>query len=173
MPHCTPTPVDDTSAGCIDSVLHNINYGRMLEGLGPMVLPSGYAADTVPVQQVIVADEERGDRGLSQFAGLDPALDTAALTGAQDNKDPAAPAGYQDNGGAANFALDFTPLGADYAWMYNDGYGGTNVDVHLADRCRAAGVTGTTSWGPGRPRAARRRRWVTGTRPPASTPRSS
>ena len=48
MPHCTPTPVDDTSAGCIDSVLHNINYARSLEGLGPMVLPSGYASDRCP-----------------------------------------------------------------------------------------------------------------------------
>jgi hypothetical protein len=128
VPRCTFTPVDDTSTGCIDSVLHDINYARSIEGLGPMVLPSGYASDPVPTQQLIIADEERGDRGLSQFAGLDPALDTVALTGAQDNEDPAAPAGYQDNGGAANFALDFTPLGADYAWMYNDGYGGTNVD---------------------------------------------
>jgi hypothetical protein len=24
--------------------------------------------------------------------------------------------------------LDYTPLGADFAWMYNDGYGGTNAD---------------------------------------------
>jgi hypothetical protein len=64
MPRCTLTPVDDTSAGCIDSVLHNINYARTLEGLGPMVLPSGYAIDTVAMQQLIIADEERGDRGL-------------------------------------------------------------------------------------------------------------
>ena len=128
VPHCTSTPVNDTSTVCIDSVLHNINYARSLEGLGPMVLPSSYASDPVPIQQLIIADEERGDRGLSQFAGLDPALDTAAQTGAQENADPAVPAGYEDNGGGSNFALDFTPLGADFAWMYNDGYGGTNLD---------------------------------------------
>jgi hypothetical protein len=127
LPHCTPTPVDDTSAGCIDSVLHNINYARSLEGLGSMVLPSGYANDSVPLQQLIIADEERGDRGLSEFAGLDPALDAAALTGAQDDDDPSAPSGSQDTGWGANFAQDATPLGADYAWMYNDGYGGTNI----------------------------------------------
>ena len=153
-------------------MLHNINYARSLEGLGPMVLPSGYASDPVPMQQLIIADEERGDRGLSQFAGLDPALDTAALTGAQDNEDPRRPAGYQDNGGGANFALDYTPLGADFAWMYNDGYGGTNLDC-TSPTDPGAGATGTTSSGPGRPRAARRRRWATATRPPASTPRSS
>ena len=128
LPHCTPTPVDDTSAGCIDSVLHNINYARSLEGLGPMVLPSSYASDSVPVQQLIIADEERGDRGLSQFAGLDPALDAAALTGAQNDEDPSAPANSQDDGWGANFAQDSTPLGADYAWMYDDGYGGTNLE---------------------------------------------
>ena len=66
------SPVDDTSAGCIDSVLHNINFARSLEGLGPMVLPSGYASDSVPMQQLIITDEERGDRGLPQFTGLDP-----------------------------------------------------------------------------------------------------
>ena len=93
-----------------------------------MVLPTDYASDSVPLQQLIIADEERGDRGLPQFAGLDPALDAAALTGAQDDDDPSAPAGSQDTGWGANFAQDTTPLGADYAWMYNDGYGGTNLD---------------------------------------------
>ncbi len=139
MPDCTLTPVDDTSAGCIDSVLHNINYARSLEGLGPMVLPSGYAGDSVPVQQLILADEERGDRGLSQFSGLDPALDTVALTGAQTDADPVPPVGYLANGGGSNFALDYTPLGADFAWMYDDGYGGTNLD------CTSPGAS--SCWG--------------------------
>ncbi len=139
MPACTLPPVDDTSTGCIDSVLHNINYARTLEGLGPMVLPSGYAGDTVPVQQLIIADEERGDRGLSQFSGLDPALNTVALTGAEGDADPIPPSGYLDNGGGSNFALDSTPLGADFAWMYNDGYGGTNL------ACTSPGDTGC--WG--------------------------
>ncbi len=128
IPACTTSPVDDTSAQCIDSVLHNINYARSLEGLGPMVLPSTYASDTVPVQQLIIADEERGDRGLSEFSGLDPALNAASLTGAENNQDPQPPTGYTYTSGGANFALDYTPLGADFAWMYNDGYGGTNAE---------------------------------------------
>lgn len=128
MPACTQTPVDDTSSGCIDSVLHNINYGRSLEGLGPLVLPDDYATDSVPLQQLILADEERGDRGLSQFSGLDASLDTAALAGATGNADPSPPGGYASNGWGSNFALDDTPLGADFAWMYDDGYGGTNLD---------------------------------------------
>ena len=128
MPHCALTPVDDTSAGCIDSVLHDINDARSLEGLGPMVLPTDYATDPVPVQQLVIADEERGDRGLSQFSGLDPALNTVALTGAVGNADPVPPGTYHDNAWGSNFALDYTPLGADFAWMYDDGYGGTNAE---------------------------------------------
>src|ERR1700689_174747 len=54
MPDCSTTSLDDTSSGCIDSVLHNINYARFLEGLGPLVLPSGYASDSVPMQQLIL-----------------------------------------------------------------------------------------------------------------------
>jgi hypothetical protein len=139
VPQCTSSPVDDTSAGCIDSVLHNINDARSLEDLGPMVLPPGYATDPVPLQQLIIADEERGDRGLPQFTGLDAALDTAAQTGAQEGKDPTVPVDYDYSSGGANLAQDVTPLGADYAWMYNDGIGGTNID------CTASSPAGC--WG--------------------------
>ena len=136
VPACTG--VDDNSAGCIDSVLHNINYARSLEGLGPLVLPADYASQTVSMQQLIIADEERGDRGLSQYSGLDANLNTAAQTGANTNSDPALPNGYKGPGGS-NFALDYTPLGADFAWMYDDGYGGTNL--------LCASSTSTDCWG--------------------------
>jgi hypothetical protein len=127
MPRCTTVSVDDTSAACINSVLHNINYARSLENLGPLVLPSTYAGDTVAEQQLILTDEERGDRGLSQFSGLDPALNVAALVGATGNTDPQPPSGYPYANAGSIFAVDYTPLGADFAWMYNDGYGGTNA----------------------------------------------
>ena len=127
MPACSVSPVDDTSAGCINSVLHNINYARSQEGLGPLVLPSDYATDPVAVQQLVLTDEERGDRGLSEYSGLDATLSAAALTGALASSDPALPSGFQGPGGSI-FAQDYTPLGADFAWMYNDGYGGTNLD---------------------------------------------
>ena len=146
MPHCTLVPVDDTSAGCIDSVLHNINHGRSLEGLGPLVLPSDYATDSVPVQQLIIADEERGDRGLSQFSGLDPTLNAAASTAAASNADPAPPGTYSANGWGSNFALDYTPLGADFAWMYDDGVGGTNLDCTTTDETSCWGHRDNILW---------------------------
>ena len=138
VPACSLSPVDDRSNGCIDSVLHDINYARWLEGLGPLVLPSDYASDPVAVQELILTDEERGDRGLPQYAGLDATLNSAALTGAQTNSDPLLPSGFQGPGGSI-FAKDYTPLGADFAWMYDDGYGGTNRD------CTAPGDSGC--WG--------------------------
>ena len=85
--------------------LHNINYARSLEGLGPLVLPSNYASEPVAVQQLIITDEERGDRGLSEFSGLDASLNTAAMAAAVGNTDPTPPAGYHLHDGR----LDLRP----------------------------------------------------------------
>jgi len=129
MPDCSY--VGDTTAGCIDSVLHNINYARSLEGLGPLVLPTDYATDPVYKQQLILTDEERSDRGFlpSQlFGGLDDALNTVAQAGAAGSTDPVPPPTYLYTSAGSIFAQDYTPLGADFAWMYDDGYGGTNLD---------------------------------------------
>ena len=93
-----------------------------------MVLPSGYASDPVPVQQLIIADEERGDRGLSAVRRPRPRPQHGGADRRAGRRRPAPPAGYQDTGWGSNFAQDSTPLGADFAWMYNDGYGGTNLD---------------------------------------------
>ena len=63
-----------------------------------------------------------------QFSGLDPLLNAAAQAGAVAKADPAPPGGYQFTSWGSIFALDYTPLGADFAWMYDDGWGGTNLD---------------------------------------------
>ena len=145
VPRFSISPVDDTSAGYINSVLHKVlNYARSQEGLGPLVLPSDYATDPVAVQQLILTDEERGDRGLSQYSGLDATLNAAALTGALASTDPALPSGFQGPGGSI-FARDYTPLGADFAWMYNDGYGGTNLDCTSPGARRVLGPATTSS----------------------------
>ena len=127
VPACTT--VGDHTAGCIDSVLHNINYARSLEGLGPLVLPLDYATDPAAVQLLVLTDEERSDRGLPLvYSGLDSKLNSVALTGAEASTDPGPlPPGFEGPGGSI-FAQDETPLGADFAWMYDDGYGGTNLD---------------------------------------------
>ena len=136
-PRCSTSPVDDTSAGCIDSVLHNINY-RDRSRVSDL---SSYRAATPltrsPCRSSSSPTRSEGTGASPQFTGLDPALDSAALTGAQAHTDPSFPPGYLSGG--AIFAQDYTPLGADYAWMYDDGYGGTNLD------CTSPGSSGC--WG--------------------------
>ncbi len=138
-PYCPLGVNDDTSPNCIAAYLHNINYARSLEGVPSMILPNDYASLDVPSQQLVIADLERGDRGLSQFTGLSTTLNTAAAASLSTDSDPGVPMGYDFTDFGSNFALDRTPLGADYGWMYDDGFGGANGD------CTAADVSGC--WG--------------------------
>ncbi len=131
-----PTTVNDTSAPCIDAYLHDINYARSLEGVASMVLPTDYASLDVPTQQLVIANLERGDRGLSQFTGLSTILNAASTP---PDADPSVPMGYDYVNFGSNYALDQTPLGADYGWMYDDGFGGFNGD------CTTSNVSGC--WG--------------------------
>ena len=63
---------------------------------------------------------------------------------------PTPPSGFDFTSAGSIFALDYTPLGADYAWMYNDGYGGTNLAA-ASHGTGGAGSGGTTfgSFAPG------------------------
>jgi hypothetical protein len=105
-----------------------------------MVLPSDWASLT-PAEQLFVATNlERTARGLPPIAGLDPALDQAAMGGAAGGADPAPPAGYPFQLWTANWAGALgNPLEAIDLWMYDDGPGSANVD------CPSAGAPGC--WG--------------------------
>ena len=173
-PHCNFAIVDDTSAACIDSVLHNINCARWLEGLGPMVLPERLRQRRGP--HPAADHHRRGTGGPGPLAVLGPRsrAQCAALTGAQNNADPVVPAGYHQNG-----------WGLELRQGLHAALGGLRLDV----RRRAS--AGPTSSAHSRTRsgcwghrdnilgpwttitAARPRRWVTPTRTQASTPRSS
>jgi hypothetical protein len=136
-PNCTA--VDDVSATCIDSLLHDINAGRNSEGVAPMVLPNGFTQMSDEEQILVLANLERGDRGLSQFAGLSSTLIQASGFGALANDDPSPPAGYPFYQWGSNYADSINPLEADFLWMYDDGVGGTNYD------CMGSNFTGC--WG--------------------------
>jgi hypothetical protein len=120
--------IDDDSPACLDSLLHDINVGRNSEGVAPMVLPNGFAQMSDEDQILVLTNLERGDRGLSQFAGLSPTLIQAAGWGALANDDPSPPAGYTFYLWGSNFADSVNPLEADFLWMYDDGVGGSNYD---------------------------------------------
>jgi ribosomal protein L24E len=119
----------DNSPACIDFWLQAIDWARSREGVGPMVLPSNYASLTVPEQLLVVTDMERIDRGLAPFAGLNPSLNQVAQAGADAATDPSLinlPLAYTWAG--ANWAGGFPQvLFADYAFMYDDGFGSDNI----------------------------------------------
>lgn len=85
-------------------------------------------------QWLVLADLDRRSYGLAPILGLAAGLDAVARQGAQANMDPdprpylqsvSAPAvGFASNwaGGQPNALIAY------YGWMYDDGYGGPNVD---------------------------------------------
>jgi hypothetical protein len=131
MPQCTQ--YGDSSAVCLNSILHDINFGLNSEGLPPMVLPNGFPQMGVDEQLLVLANLERGARGLTRFAGLSPTLDTASAQAAAANTDPSPPAGYTFTQWGSNYADDVNPLESDFLWMYDDGMGGTNVDCQVGN----------------------------------------
>lgn len=130
--------LDDTPA-CIGAVLAAINRARGLEGVRPMVLPSGFARLSMPEQLFVAVNLERVDRGLSAFAGLTAALNRNAQRGADSADDPpgVGPSYVLDDaewaGGSSN------GLDAVYGWMYDDGFDSGNLDCLRRD---AAGCWG-------------------------------
>ncbi len=118
----------DNSPACIDAALAAINHAHALEGVPPMVLPSGFARLSVPDQLFVAVNLERVDRGLAPFGGLTTELNHNAQVGADDAADPPDPgqAYVLDDaewaGGSSN------GLDAVYGWMYDDGFDSGNLD---------------------------------------------
>jgi hypothetical protein len=119
--NCSQSVLDNTP-GCIYSALLNINYGRSLEGVGPMILPSDYTS-LAPAQQLfVVFNLERTGRGLPPLTELDASADNDALIGALGSTDPAAlgSSTFQAGPSIAAFGVG-NALQADWEWMYTDG----------------------------------------------------
>jgi hypothetical protein len=122
---------------CNQLALTAIDQARhALEKMGGMSLSLPAYQRLTPAQQLfVVVNLERTERGLAQAAVLSKSLSKIAQAGAQAGRDPAmgsvprtmpgggrtAYAGSVWSGGWIN------PLGADYAWMYDDGPGGSNL----------------------------------------------
>ena len=132
---CAPVG-EDSSNTCIRLSLAAIDAARAGEGLGPLLLPAGFARLTVPEQLLVVLDRERVDRGLAPFAGLSAALDANAQKGAAAAELPPRPGrGYTAVGAEWIGAVD-NGLDADYQWLYNDG---PNSGVPNCSDTRSAG----------------------------------
>jgi len=119
-----------SSAACDSAALADIDQARAGEGLGPMILPANFATLSTEAQVVVVANSERAARGLPAMAD-NAQLDVMAAAGAQAGADPTGPSGYS---WGSNISWGYpTALAADFAWMYDDGPGGTNASCTATD----------------------------------------
>ncbi|HLK45217.1 MAG TPA: hypothetical protein VKT18_04480 [Acidimicrobiales bacterium] len=138
-------PLITGAPGCTDYVLAAINTARRREGLRPMLLPTNWYSLSIAEQLFVVADLERVARGLPPYLGLNVHLTADAQRAAVHDTDPTIAAGfpigtdkegYDGMGGA--WSSGFSVLGADYFWMYDDGWGNGGVTYNLACTSSAA-----------------------------------
>jgi hypothetical protein len=125
----------DTPA-CTAYLLRAVNTARSAENLPPMVLPTNWITLTAPEQLFVLADLERTARGLPPFLGLNRALSAAARRAALREVDPNFAPGFavgKDSSGVrgmgSTLALGYATLEADFSWMYQDGWGGTQMNT--------------------------------------------
>ncbi|MGH2842467.1 MAG: hypothetical protein ACRDKL_02620 [Solirubrobacteraceae bacterium] len=108
--------------------LHGLDACRAKEGVGSLVLPSNWSALSGPEQLLVVIDLERANRGLAPVVGLSSALDVLAQAGASTQNDPQFPQGGFTGGGGL-WSGGYSAIGADYGWMYDDGWGGYDINL--------------------------------------------
>lgn len=115
---------DIQDAACDRAALADIDVARRREGLGPLVLPWNFERLPVHRQLDIVTNAERASRRLPALPASS-VLSIFAERGARRGVDPVGPSAYT---WASNISWNYpTVLAADFAWMYDDGPGGTNV----------------------------------------------
>jgi hypothetical protein len=134
----TSCSAGDNSGTCNQLALTAIGQARKaLEKMGGMSLSLPAFARLTPAQQLfVVVNLERTERGLAPAVVLSKSLSAIAQAGAQAGRDPAVgrvartlPGGGRTVYVGATWSGGWiNPLGADYAWMYDDGPGSSNLD---------------------------------------------
>jgi hypothetical protein len=149
VPPAVP-PANCAPRASLVGMQNEIDYCRAQEGVGAIVLPTNWRSLSVRAQLLVLIDLERVNRGLAPDVGLSPGLDTLAQQGAAQDRDPDFPANaylkrsgrrrpeLYDAGGSI-WADNQSSIGADFFWMYEDGYGAGN------EACTAPGDAGC--WG--------------------------
>ena len=130
----------NTSLACTQAVTEALDYARLTEGLGPLLLPNTWTALTPAEQIFVLTNLERVARQESPIPGMTAVLNAAALVGAEKEVDPLGPNGTW----ASNWAGELSPLASDYIWMYDDGWGGSRAQTSNID-CTSATAPGC--WG--------------------------
>ncbi len=130
--------------------LTSIDAARAEEGVGPMdVSESVVSSLPVDEQAFIIINEERINRGLPPIAYVTAQLDADAQQGANAGDDPGFPSSLTGGSpltwGGSVWAGGLTSVfGADYYWMYADGFGGAQGETTNAD-CTAS--SSSDCWG--------------------------
>jgi hypothetical protein len=136
------------TAACNAFVAQAIDRARSVEHVTALSLPTNWYSLSVPEQLFVLADLERTARGLPPYLGLNRVLSDAAQRGAQALSDPSVAAGFATSprwGFASTLATgSTTTLEADYGWMYDDGWGGSETLTWNYD-CTSATAAGC--WG--------------------------
>jgi hypothetical protein len=120
---------------CEQAAIGRLDAARAKLGLGPYELPANFVSLAPPRQFLILANLDRLAYSLKPIHGLSLALDRVAQQGALARQDPnpwpqvSALAGQSQIGFGSNWAggAPDAPV-AFYVWMYDDGYGGGNID---------------------------------------------
>jgi hypothetical protein len=125
-------PAYSDTPACTAYVTRAIDAARANEDVRSLALPSNWTALTAREQLFVIANLERTARGLPPYLGLNAALNNEAQRAAEADTDPGLAPGFAvgtDHAGVAGFggawSSGFTTLGADYGWMYEDGWGGS------------------------------------------------
>jgi hypothetical protein len=137
-PLLTSCSAGDNSSTCNQLAVTAIGRARQaLEKMGGMSFSLPAYAKLTPAQQLfVVVNLERTERGLAPAVVLSKSLSAIAQAGAQAGRDPAVgrvartlPGGGRTVYVGATWSGGWiNALGADYAWMYDDGPGGSNLD---------------------------------------------
>jgi len=131
---------------CVDGIVAALDRAHARLGFGPYVLPKNF--DSLPgVQQLmILSNLDRLAYGLPVIDGLSPALNVVAAAGVTNDGDPdpsALLSGLSRYGWSSNWAGGFANAPeAYYAWMYYDGWGGTQTSNLDCTSATASGCWG-------------------------------
>ena len=144
-------PAVDNTPACTAYVLAAINNARSQEGVAAMVLPTNWYQLTTGEQLFVVLNLERTARGLPPYLGINAALSAEAQRAARLETDPSVAGGFAigtnaqgDPAMTGSWSSGFSVLAADYAWMYNDGWGGSRAATSNLD-CTSATSNGCWS----------------------------
>ena len=133
-------------SACEHAAMHALNHARETLHLGAYAVPSGFTTMAPGRQWLILANLDRAAYHLLPISGIASALNAIARSGARARVDPNPWPLLQSLQGQAQIGFGSNWAGgqpnglvAYFGWMYDDGYGGENID------CRTSTAAGC--WG--------------------------